>query len=308
MNNSEHAALFEEYTAIMKKEALFNMACERFAVEPFAVNKATCIIAEFAKASILQRGWCHAYGLTSNRTVAYESVAAHSYLVMGMLDRALITAYGKNYEHFLETHGGYTYRELMEAARIHDLPENSFGDWLDNGNSDLDKKAQLETEYYNHLEGDYARIEAYFISSVRRILSEMENRDEKSHSVGRLLYTADKYALPITALTYDLKVKEAKANGIESEAITPFMCNDSTIASKRDYEEMSLCDDQTDGYHKASEMFTADILHIRQLRQYDDTGFFTAVLVMYTLMVNGHWYKWRENDYKIKAEMLRPPP
>ena len=38
-------------------------------------------------------------------------------------------------------------------------------------------------------------------------------------------------------------------------------------------------------------------LQMRKLVQYDDTGFFTALIVMYTLQIHNYWYSWREADY-----------
>ena len=61
---------------------------------------------------------------------------------------------------------------------------------------------------------------------------------------------------------------------------------------------MEICGPHKSGFYKASEMWTIDHLKIRELIRLDDDGFFTALIVMYTLMVNGKWYSWREKDYR----------
>ena len=68
--------------------------------------------------------------------------------------------------------------------------------------------------------------------------------------------------------------------------------------SESDYIAMNLCDNQKHGVCKASEMWSIVYFNLRQTTKYDDSGFITGVLVMATLIVNGKWYHWREEDYK----------
>ena len=301
-DTKELLKLFREYTRIMENEAMFKPACKRFATRPYDIYRATKYLAEIAKASVLLRGWCSIFNLASNKIVAYESDGAHTNLMMAMVDRALVAVYGPNYEGCTKATEGYTYREIMEAVRLHDLPENSFGDWVDNGERDGELKLKLENGYYNQFQGNYTEDEGAFISKVRQIIDEM-NEKEHPFSIGRLLYAADKYSAVIIALSYDAKTKQAEEyedENVLAEISVPAMHRSFLLASKRDHDEMDLCDYEAEGYSKASEMFTTDILHIRDLNQYDDTGFFTGVIVMQTLMVNGRWYNWREKDYEEK--------
>ena len=60
---------------------------------------------------------------------------------------------------------------------------------------------------------------------------------------------------------------------------------------------MRICERLDGNYRRASEMWTIDYLKLRRRIQFDDSGFFTSILVMYTLMVNKTWYNWRERDY-----------
>lgn len=48
----------------------------------------------------------------------------------------------------------------------------------------------------------------------------------------------------------------------------------------------------------ASEMWAIDYFKERGIINYDETGYFTSLVVMVTLMMNnGKWYQWREQDY-----------
>ena len=44
-------------------------------------------------------------------------------------------------------------------------------------------------------------------------------------------------------------------------------------------------------------MWAVDFFKMRKFNELDGSGFFTAIIVMYTLIVKGHWYTWREKDY-----------
>lgn len=60
---------------------------------------------------------------------------------------------------------------------------------------------------------------------------------------------------------------------------------------------MKMCERVTDYAYKASEMWTIDYLKIRKIVDLDTSFFFTAIVVMATLLVNKKWYDWREKDY-----------
>lgn len=129
-----------------------------------------------------------------------------------------------------------------------------------------------------------------FERKVRCLLAEMEG---KNSPTGRMLYCADKLALIIISLCYD-----------EAE-IPPTRHPSDPNITERDRREMLTC-----GYHPndddiyyASEMWTVDYFKIRRLNQYDDTGSFTALLIMCTLICNGEWYAWRKQDYKLDYKL-----
>ena len=60
---------------------------------------------------------------------------------------------------------------------------------------------------------------------------------------------------------------------------------------------MFICDYCENGYYKASEMWANDYFMTRKIWQHDIFGFATALLIMITLIINGKWYKWREQEY-----------
>lgn len=235
-------------------------------------------------------------GTSKSRPLAYESDGAHVNLVCEILDHALIACYGPDFGQLGGEHpctvDGYSYRDIMKAARIHDLPENLTGDNPDNDSFDEKAKDAFEEKFFTSFTGNFPTFDATTGTKVLKLLLEMR---DKSSPTGRLLYICDKFAANVITLVYDFLGAPPKKG-----------YRGSIPLSGRDRAEMDLCDsfDENTMRH-ASEMWAVDMLHIRNLIQYDDTGFITACLVMYTLMVRGHWYEWRERDYlaaKSKAE------
>ena len=133
------------------------------------------------------------YGLTKDE-IAYESVSAHTNLVQAIVDRALAHHYGP---YFDKTEDGYTYREIMETIRRHDLPENIIGDIPDNGNRDDKKLTYDEHLYWREFAGESPSRESMFERQVERLQKEME---ERSGFCGQLLYVADKISAILMVL------------------------------------------------------------------------------------------------------------
>ena len=271
--------IFEDYKRIMEAEK--SLSGKAWQV-PDAKELAFIVtqLAHIAKNSLVLRSYNLRYGLTK-RNVAFESVGGHTNLVSALIDRALSEIYGEDFE-FVETPDGYSYREIIEAVRRHDLPENETGDIPDNGNRDEAEKLRLERLFQKKFSHLSPRREAKFEKSVCRLLKEM---DEKSSETGRLLFLADKTAALFMTLCYD------------DVGHPPLMKQKSRHASNRDREEMALCDRHENHACYASEMWAIDYFKMRSLIDFDDAGFFTAVIVTYTLMINKRWYEWRERDY-----------
>lgn len=273
-------SLYHEFKRIMKEESKFNPACEYYASnDTDRIYMMSKHFQEVARASYIGRSYNTRYKLT-NGTRVFESTAAHTNLVMALVDGAISI----NSQMKQKLDKTYSYREIMEVVRIHDLPENRIGDWPDNGSRDETEKARLEDEYLKEYMLYYPADDPEFKKKVFKLFGEM---NKQSSIAGRLIYTADKTAAIIATLTLD------------QLQMSPMMHINNKDASDRDKTEMSICDYcSTKGYRKASEMWTIDHFHIRGLNRFDDTGFFTAIIVMYTLLINGHWYQWREDDYR----------
>lgn len=231
------------------------------------------------------------------RNMVFESDAAHANLVSEIVDQALMACYGSDFgqagSQYPVTSDGYTYRDIIKAARFHDLGENLTGDDPDNASGDSEKKVEYELAHIRSITESAPSYDVEANSRVQKLLLSMTRKDTPT---GRLLYACDKLAATFITLTYD------------SLGYPPRLHPSDPCASARDIDEMLLCDYvDDDGCRHASEMWTVDMLHIRNLIEYDDTGFITACLVMYTLMVRGKWYDWRERDYeKRKTHNYHP--
>lgn len=237
-------------------------------------------LAEIAASSLVLRSYNNRYHLTWDK-IAFESVGAHTNLMMALVDRMLGFYYGPDVN---LPDSNFTYREIMEAIRLHDLPENIIGDIPDNGSGDIEEKRAQEECYYETFSHHYLKRETVFKQHVLRLLEEMNNQ---LTDLGKILYCADKVSATLITLQYD------------AIGIIPRLHDDDKSASARDCREMALCDEGVNGYHRASEMWTIDYLKERRLVDYDTTGYFTAILIMRTLQVRQHWYAWREKDYCI---------
>ncbi len=279
--------LFRDYSRIMEQESIFNPACKTLAHYTSSIYHASRYIGEIARSCLLPRSWCGIFGLGGREDFVNESVGAHTYLFMTMVDVFLHSDFARDYYFDCGyTVDGYRYEQIMEAIRLHDLPENLIGDIPDNAMRDEAKKNQLEDNWYASFRSEY---EDYRRIAYDEIIQILVNMRDKRTETGKMLYTADKYSLVIASLVCD------------KLGHSPQMRINDSKASGRDYEEMSYCDTREDFVYDASEMFTVDIMHIRKIYQYDETGFFTAILVMSTLMVKNHWYDWRDKEYKANS-------
>ena len=272
--------IFDEYYCIMSCEKILSRK-DWIIPDVNELAATTKQLAHVAKNSLVLRSYNLRYHLT-NHSKTFESVGAHTNLVEAIVDRALSAIYGSDFD-FAETDDGYSYREIVEAVRRHDLPENETGDIPDNGNRNEAEKQARERAFLTDFSNLSPMRELKFDARVTQLLSEME---DKSSLTGRLIFCADKIAALFMTLCY------------EEVGHSPLMKKHSRYASERDRKEMAMCDFSENGACRASEMWAIDYFKMRELIQYDDNGFFTALIVMYTLMVHGCWYTWREKDYQ----------
>lgn len=241
-------------------------------------------ISQFAQLIYTPRSYIKTYNvmhLPNGRTP--ESVAAHTFLMEALAGMAWNYIYGPD---TLEV-GGFTKDQFKSAALRHDIAEGIFGDKADDGNRDEVAKKANERAYHLKFSEHFPEQERDDAEKVNQLLAQME---EKSSELGRLLFLADKLSAILVVLHGNVAGDRAMLN-----------INDPNL-SERDKKEMELCDEIIEKggetFCLASEMWTIDFLKMREFTKYDDYGYFTALLVMYTLYCrNGKWYEWREKDY-----------
>lgn len=312
---------YKEYRRIMSEEFKLrpdskyhsSLLMSSFVTSAIDIRRAVEQIHEVAMNSTVQRSYIVCYHLDGReqfvlrgetidgekrtRNLVYESDAAHANLVSEIVDQALMACYGGDFgqvgSQYPVTSDGYTYRDIIKAARFHDLAENLTGDVPDNDSCDPVRKTSCELARISAITDNAP---SYDMETNSRVLKLLQSMAKKDTPTGRLLYICDKLAATFMTLTYD------------SLGYPPRLRPSDPYASARDFDEMMMCDVvDEDGSRYASEMWTVDLLHIRNLIQYDDTGFITACLVMYTLMVRGKWYDWRERDYEAVKQSKSHP-
>lgn len=214
-----------------------------------------------------------------------ETVSTHTSIMLKLVDAYLNFTYGPELDRSIIP-GGYSYREVMEAITRHDLPENKTGDTPDNNNRNEVEKNRTEAEWWKNYSKYSPKNQEDFDKRVNKLLGEMVN---KSSTMGRALFVADKVSAILSSLYLD-----------KYDENPPRMNPRSYQICEHDLREIRVCERRIGkGICRASEMWTVDYLKLRQRVKYDDSGFFTAILVMYTLVVNQTWYTWRECDYLV---------
>ena len=220
--NNRECPLHRVYERIMDEES--KITGKYWSIPPvrevFKTNKQ---LEQIAESSSVLRSYNNRYDLTQDE-YAYESVAAHTNLCMAMLDRCLSYMYGPD----IDLPDVYSYRELMEAIRRHDLPENEIGDIPDNGEAENSNKSIAEAAYFKAFSSYSPLREHFFEENVNRLLIEMDNQ---SSFFGRLLYMTDKTSALFITLWHDKVGRH------------PVMRPNSRRISGRDLSEMQMCDD-----------------------------------------------------------------
>lgn len=275
--------IFSQYVNIMTHEREIAQKGANWCpiLDANEAQKTAARLIEVVASSFVKRGYNTKYHVAGYATML-ESVGAHTNLVSDIMRKYLRYEYADT----LETADGYDFLTILEAAGRHDLPENKTGDIPDDGRRDEAAKRATESQYL-HWYADLAPSrDSDFEKNVAKLLYEME---EKCSETGRALYMADK----ISALIVTLYLSAC------GDLTTPYITINDSSASKRDLEEIEIIR-QSDGdmnprrHFKASEMWAIDYFISREIEQYDDSGFFTALVVMTTLLLNNNeWYQWR---------------
>ena len=276
------------YTRILRCEEQLAKKSWEFQIDVMNAWQNCCFLEEVIKNSLIPRALSKRIYGGNGPTMVYESVAAHTNLMRELVDLYFAYIYGPNFEDYYRP-GGYTYREYQKAIARHDLPENETGDTCDNNGRNEEKKLAHERGYQERLSSITTPANSTtFDANVLRLLNEMATQ---SSEAGRILYVADKVSAILTCLYLD---KIAPTIGIKPPRMKMF----SRYSSVNDRKEMRICERIDGNLRRASEMWTIDYLKLRRRVRFDDSGFFTSILVMYTLMVNKTWYNWRERDYR----------
>lgn len=273
-------SIFDYYKYIMEKEARLRTGrttryCDLPIEPPPQMADTTKRILEIAKNNTILRSGNRTGHLTT-ATMAYESDGGHTNLV-----RSLVKYGFENYSirsNYISTYKDYF---IDEAVTWHDLPENETGDIPDNRNRNEAEKLQQENAYFEQ------ELKSPNKDTTMQLLREMQ---DKSSPEGRILYVADKLSAIIMMLVYDKLAYDHLCH-------YPHVYTDEKSISKIDQKEIDMCQKRPNGSILLSELWTVDFLYGRKIVNYDDGGFYTAILVMATLLVHNEWYEWREKQY-----------
>ena len=172
-------AIARQYNNIMTEEAKLH-ADNWDIVNAKEMWGTTLQILEYTKANTVLRSYNWNYGLTDPEArTTLESDGGHTNLMSAIVDRALVYRYGT---HLRFTEDGYTYREIMEAVRRHDLPENETGDIPDDGARDEVAKSESDTAYQLKFSRLSPSRELESEKRIRCLLAEMDGQSSPTGS------------------------------------------------------------------------------------------------------------------------------
>ncbi|MBR2709019.1 hypothetical protein IKE98_01670 [Candidatus Saccharibacteria bacterium] len=272
--------LIEDYLSIMKEEIrLHGWKNRELLSRNIEILNFVIQIFEVAYSAVVPRSYNKSYGLC-NDEIVYESISAHTRLMAVINLKALDFIYGPDVD---EYPGGYRYKDIAKVNNRHDLPENESGDKADNGDRDDKGLAILEWRYFKK----YRKLSLITTKEYEKRIKQLQKEfEEKSSEIGRLVYSGDKVSAIIMNLLLDAIGRPPKMSIYDPKA------------SWKDKINMGMCERVENYCCYASEMWTVGYLKTRDTDTYDDTGFFTAIIVMATLLVRHKWYNWREKDYE----------
>lgn len=238
-------------------------------------------LSEIAYSTLVPRSYNLRYNLTIHPDT-FESVASHTFLMENMMDSALAFLYNPN---MLHTMGGFTYREIMQAVRRHDLPENVITDIPDNGNRNDRSLALQEDRYWSIFSKESPSKKTYPEDKIMSLLK--DSRSCFKTTIGKMIHAADKAAAIFACLCF------------EEKGHAPIMVIDDSNASQTEYRLMQKCERRLgESYCYASEMWLKFFFH-RGTHVLDQGKYFTALLVMKTIAVTGKWYNHKQTDFLL---------
>ena len=241
---------------------------------------------QIALNSLVDRSYNSIYHLHGG-VASFESDGAHTNFVDSLAFACIRRHYGPNIFILDETRG-ITTEHVHEAIKRHDLEENRTGDCPDSS----DEKDRLEAKFEREViyQREYCQLSpsrnSEFDEKVNLLLDEMRHQ---SSELGKIIYVADKIAAVLFLLTLQKTGRDAYRTIRE------------TNLTDRDKREIYTIAGEVEPFFLqhflGSEMWTVDYLSERNIARYDTTGFYTSILVAYTLIVRGEWYEWRERQY-----------
>ena len=267
--------LLKEYQKAIKKEGL------QVSVSADELYGIMLQLSEIAYSILVPRSYSTRYNLTTHSDV-FESVASHSFFLENLVDNALTFLYGPDFNHTLD---GFTYREVLQAVRRHDLPENVITDIPDNGNRNDEFLAWQENYYWSEFAKESPRRETDTEDRVMFLLK--DSRFGFTTTTGSMIHAADKASAIFVNLC------------LEEKGCPPIMATDDPQASKIEYDIMQKCERHLHKDNKrycfASEMWTKFFFQHNN-HKLDYGKYFTALLIMKTIAVTGKWYDHKQTD------------
>lgn len=283
------------FNKIFTAETSLNQNMAGANVSSFTMKQAIVQLQDIAASGIARNPFEQNYTdaeITSQKTPSRTpvvTIAAHSALSLSIFERALISHYGADFGEpntkTDRTEDGYTYREAMEAARIYNLPR-------------LKVKEDSREIYLSKYIGGYGRGVEFaqhvlqlagssekLANSLSGPANSSENLVGTASATEKMLYLADRTSTIFMALYLDM----TNRSGVISRGNPLLTDGERTILrSLPSYVGSGV---------KTSQFLAYKYLKTDNLPSLDDTGYFTALIIAYTLNVNGTWYHWREEDY-----------
>ena len=267
--------LFKKYEKAIKEEQL------QIPISTEELYGIMLQLSEIAYSVLVPRSYNFRYNIT-RPGATFESIASHSFFMENALDRKLNFLYGPNFKH---TADGFTYREIIETARRHDLPEIITTDIPDNGDRDDEGLARQENLYWRNFSKESPSRD---VDSERKIKTLLEDSCSKFSTItGRDIHAADKFSAVFMNLC------------LEEKGYHPVMDIKDPAASKEERNQMKHCTRHHLRHNStlcyASEMWTMSFFD-RGIHKLDNQNYFTALLIMKTIAVTGKWYSWRKKS------------
>ncbi len=224
-----------------------------------------------------------------------ETIAAHTSVMLAIYDC---------FKDSLSRHNFRCPRDVFDMAiRHHDMAENRFVDYANNHYHDYDKidRDLNEAEFFYKFDQYIPRSLSDTYEKARRLIDEAYSQSTPD---GRAFYLCDKLAAIIMPLTSYLNYRrEITANGRDNPPVIPpifFTFSENCKATPHEKEILKIIRDNCIPTQSipAYEIYTGDYFGVTKMYRYDDYGFFTDLLIAYTLATTGTWYPWREAKYE----------